>query len=75
MQKKMAPIDIHQHSLNVYGDQTVDVSTVRQWVVHFSSGNSNSGAPAGVDFKNSGMQALVCCWRKCIANGDNDVEK
>ena len=28
--------------LNVYGDQTVDVSTVRQWVVHFSSGDSGS---------------------------------
>ena len=28
--------------LNVYGDQTVDVSTVRQWVVRFSSGDSGS---------------------------------
>ena len=37
--EKMAPIDIHQYLLNVYGDQTVDVSTVRQWVVHFSSGD------------------------------------
>jgi len=26
---KMAPIDIHQNLLNVYGDQAVDVSTVR----------------------------------------------
>ena len=25
--------------LNIYGDQTVNVSTVRWWVVHFSSGN------------------------------------
>jgi len=34
--------------LNVDGDQTVVVSTVRQWVVHFSSGNgdSNSGSPS-----------------------------
>ena len=31
MQKKTAPTDTHQHLLNVYGDQTVDVSTVRQW--------------------------------------------
>ena len=29
MWKKMAPTDIHQHLLNVYGDQTVNVSTVR----------------------------------------------
>ena len=28
--EKMAPINIHQHLLNVYGDQTVDVSTVRR---------------------------------------------
>ena len=27
--EKMAPIDIHRHFLNVYGDQTVDDSTVR----------------------------------------------
>ena len=41
--EKMAPIDIHQHLLNVSGDQIVDVSTVRQWVVRFSSDNSDSG--------------------------------
>ena len=39
--EKMAPIDIHQHLLNIYGDQTMDVSTVRWWVVYFSSGSSN----------------------------------
>ena len=27
--EKMAPTDIHQHLLNIYGDQTVDVSTVK----------------------------------------------
>ena len=27
--ENMAPIDIHQHLLNVYEDQTVDASTVR----------------------------------------------
>ena len=43
--KNMAPIDIHQYLLNVSGNQTVDVSTVRWWVVSFSSGNSNSGSP------------------------------
>jgi len=40
VQKKMAPTGIHLHLLNVYGQQTVDVSTVRQWVVNFSSGDS-----------------------------------
>lgn len=33
MQKKMAPTDIHQPLLEFYGDQTVDVSTVRRWMV------------------------------------------
>ena len=43
--EKMVPTDIHQHLLNIYGDQTVDVSTVRQWVVHFSRhGNTDSGS-------------------------------
>ena len=35
------PTDIHQCLLNIYGDQTVDVSTLRRWVVRFSSGDSN----------------------------------
>ena len=43
--EKMAPTDIHQHLLDVYGDQAVDVSTVRQWMVCFSSGYSDSGSP------------------------------
>jgi len=34
--------NIHQHLLNVYGDQTVDVSTVRRWVVRFSRGDSDA---------------------------------
>jgi len=37
--EKILHIGIHQHLLNVYGDQTVDVSTVRQRMVHFSSGD------------------------------------
>ena len=39
--EEMAPIDIHQHFVNIYGDQTLDVSTMRQWVVCFSGGNSS----------------------------------
>jgi len=41
--EEVAPTDIHQHLLNAYGDQTMDVSTVRQRVVHFSSDDSDSG--------------------------------
>ena len=36
-QSSMAPIDILWHLLNIYGDQMVDVSTVRQWMVCISS--------------------------------------
>ena len=39
--RKMAPTDIHQCVLNAYRDQIVDMSTVRCWVVHFSSGSSS----------------------------------
>jgi len=41
--EKMAPTDTYWCLLNVSGDQTVDVSTVRRWVVCFSRGNSYSG--------------------------------
>jgi len=41
MQKKISPIDIRQCLLNVYGNTTVDMNTVRQGVVHLSSGDSD----------------------------------
>jgi len=43
-EEEMAPTDIHWHSLNVDRDQTVDESAVKRWVVHFNSGNNNSGS-------------------------------
>jgi hypothetical protein len=39
--ERIAPVDIHRCLLNVCGDQTVDVSIVRRWVVRFSSGDSD----------------------------------
>jgi hypothetical protein len=36
--KKIAPVGIHRRLLNVYGNQIVDVSTVRRLVVRFSGG-------------------------------------
>jgi len=41
----MAPTDIHQHLLNIPGDQTVDVSTLWWWLLHFRSRDSNCGSP------------------------------
>ena len=39
--EKIASNDIRRCLLNFYGDQTMDVSTVRQWVARFSTGDSN----------------------------------
>ena len=42
-EEKKAPVDIYRPLLDVYEGQTVDVSSVRWWMVCFSSGNSNNG--------------------------------
>ncbi|PNF30463.1 hypothetical protein B7P43_G12155 [Cryptotermes secundus] len=38
--EQIVPTDIHRRLLKVYGDNTVDVSTVIRWVVRFNSGES-----------------------------------
>ena len=43
--QKPAPTDIHWRLLNIYEDQSMDVSTLRWWVVCFSSGSSYSRSP------------------------------
>jgi len=60
----------HWHSstlTNVSGDQTTDVSTVRQGAVQVSSGNSNGGSLLLVH--------IFHRWQKCIANGGAYVER
>ena len=60
-EERMASSDIHECLLNFYGDQTVDVSIVRWWVVHFSKGDS--GLPLLVPIVMSvALQTLVHCW-------------
>ena len=61
--EKMASLDIHQCLLNVFGDQTVNVSTVRQWVVHFSNGEG--GSPLLVQI----FTSMVC--RLLFITGEN----
>jgi len=39
--EKIAPNDNHRRLLKVYGVQTVDVSTMRRWLVRFISGDSD----------------------------------
>ena len=65
MQKKMAPTDIPWCLLNVYGYQTVDVGTVRWWVVHFSSGDS--------DLRSSPLVQVLTCMacRLLFIAGEN----
>ena len=75
MWKKTAPTDIHLHLLNSYGDQTVDVSTVKWWVVHSAAATTawltRHVPDSHVDFYGHSMQALIHCWQKCtVNNGD-----
>ena len=61
---KNVTTDIHWCLLNVYGDQTENVSTVRQWGVHFSSGKSYSGLSLLMEvFYEYGMQLPVHHWQ------------
>jgi len=72
--EKMAPTDIYRCLLKVYGEQTVYVSTLRRWEVHFCSGNSamkvklvfgwpcTAVTSAGADFDERSMQVLVQHW-------------
>ena len=36
-EEKMAPSDIRWHLLNIYGDQTVNVSKMKQWMARFNN--------------------------------------
>jgi len=40
--KRNMPINIHSHLLNTDWDQIVYMNTVRQWALHFSSGDSKA---------------------------------
>jgi len=52
---KVPPIEIHRRMQAVYGDQCVDVSTVRRWVRRFKDGELGqtdmSGKTRRTDFK------------------------
>ena len=72
---KMALTDIHPCCLKAYGDQTVDVSTARLWVLHFRSGSSDRVTFTGADFYKSSTQVLVHRFWKCITDGGDYIEK
>jgi len=54
--EKVPPIGIHRRMQVVYGDQCVDVSTVRRWVTGFKDGQLGqadlSDKTRRTDFKN-----------------------
>jgi len=65
----------------VYGDQCVDVSTVRLWVRQFKDGvlgqadlsdKTQSGRPVTASDQ---LQKLVQSWKKCIEVRGDFVEK
>ena len=63
--EKMEPIDIHWHFLNIYGDRTVYMRSVRQWAVCFSRDDSDSGSPLLV-------QIFTCAVRRLLFSaGEN----
>ena len=55
-EEKVPPIEIHRRMQAVYGDQCVDVSTVRRWVRPFKDGGLGqadlSDKTRRTDFKN-----------------------
>ena len=69
--EKVPPIEIHGRMQAVYGDQCVDVSTVRRWVrwsLQWGNGFKNK-----TPFFKDGFKKLVQRWRKCIGVRGNFV--
>lgn len=73
--RKIASNDIHRHLLNVYGDQTMNVSLVKWLIKRFSSGDSNGcdkthskcGSSMCVFLAgNKAYLMMVCMWKKCL---------
>ena len=66
--EKVPPIEIYRRMQAVFGDQCVDVSTVRHWVRRFKEGElgqADLSDKTPIFFKD-GFQKLVQRWRKCI---------
>ena len=82
--KKIASIDIHWQLMNIFGDQTGNVNTVK-WAVFLSNGSSNNGSPPVVQMfmstpcrllfiadENSWWwlysKIVVCTWEFALSN-------
>ena len=74
--EKVPPIEIHRRMQVVYGDQCVDVSTVRRWVRRFKDGElEQMVSKTKHQLFKDGFQKLVQRWRKCIEERGDFVEK
>ena len=72
--ENITPFDIHQCLLNVSGDQTVDLNTVKWWCIT-AVAKWQQVTSAGTDFNEQGMQAVVHHQWKCIAKSSDYDEK
>ena len=78
------PIRIHERLKNVYGDATVDVSTVRRWVhrgIHFKDEETVKTSVRQwlrrqyLAFYLAGIHALVKRWTKTVEMDGDYIEK
>ena len=78
------PIRIHERLKNMYGDATVDVSTVRRWFVAVKKLKYKQGWLTSVRqwlrrqdlaFYQAGIHALVKRWIKTVEMDGDYIEK
>ena len=72
---KVPPIEIRRIMQAIYGDQCVDVSTVRRWVMRFKDGELGQADLSDNFFKDRFKKKLVLLWRKFIEVRGDFVEK
>ena len=72
--EKVPPIEIHRQMQAVYGDQCVDVSTVRHWVrqlkrwsLRWGNGLKNK---TPIFFKDEFQKLVQCYWKCTEVHGD-----
>ena len=78
------PIRIHERLRNVYGDATVDVSTIRRWVrreIHFKDEVAVKTSVRqwlrrqDLAFYRTGIHTLVKRWTKTVEIDGDYIEK
>ena len=72
--EKVPPNEIHRRMQAIYGDQCVDVSTVRRWVRRFKDEEMGQ-ADLSLQNTKDRFQKLVQRWWKCIEERGDFVEK